>query len=335
MFAFLGFLKVYAQTAYDARIEKLASEIVAVFGTKEKIKIGLGSFTYFEKQTKLTRLIYDDLSSELVLLSNDKSKIIVSSEAKLNAVLGFMLSETETDKALLLGKEKAAEYVCFGRISDYESGYKIQIKLYETKEGNLVSAFKTTIDKSESLDNLNAQVIGYKQEELATVKHVVVDEPVKPQKEKKQREGKFWKFLGETALSTGTQILNNTLEKKYSGTGTPSETGNNSGGTDSLPGTQTSSGTDCKAYVNLANKTENAIVLKIYGENPDGNRQAKALYSYTIAAGKSKKLRIDKDTEYFFWAHNSTGATVFVGYREYEGRFEAEECGETVEEEIE
>lgn len=337
---FFGLTTAKCQIANDEKIEKFAAEIASFFEKDGKIKIGLGSFSYTEKQTKLTQLIYDDLSSNLVSLNINKSKILIVSEAILNTINGYMEAETEADKALLFGKEKNAEYLIFGRISDHDSGYKIQVRLYETKEGNLVSAFKTVINKTEYLEELNAQNVGSKTTDLTLVQPVASQEPVKVKKEKVKREGKFWKFLGETAMTTGIQVVNNTIEKKLSKSGTSSDTSSQSqtgdqGNTGTQTEPQSGAGTDCKVYVNIVNKTENVISVKVYKENPSQSFGVRVIYSFTIAAGKSKKQRMEKDVLYYYHASNNTGGPVIGSYREYEGTFEAENCNETVDEEIE
>jgi hypothetical protein len=344
LFAFGAFLKVDGQSTYDTRIEKLAFDIANTFPKEEKVKIGLGSFSHNDQQTRLTQLIYDDLASALVTLSTGNKKILVSSEGKLNTAPGYPAASTEADKALILGKEKSVEYLCFGRITDDETSFKILIKLYETKEGNLIAAFKTTIEKSSQLVTLSGLVIGEKQAaEPITAPHASLvgishESPavVKPKKEKKQRENRFLKFLGETAMNTSGQLINSALEKKGYGT-TPSNTNsqNNTGSGDTIVDNTptTPDNGSCRSYVTLVNNTGYTIELKIYKDNPSTNRRAEALYTYTIASGRSKKLRIEKDTEYFYYAHN--GSATWGASAEYRGRFEAEECGETIQEEIE
>lgn len=354
-----------AQLSYDAKMEKLAGDIASSFKTQEKVKIGICTLSYNDNETKLTRLVYDDLSAALVSLSNNQTKIIVSGESILDNVAGFHDAESETDKALVLNKEKNIEYLLTGKISDYDSGYKIQLRLYDTKDGNLVSAFKTIIDKSSQFMALNDELVADHSRDIVqtippATPPATPEEPVKVKKEKVKKENKFWKFLGETALNTGAQVVNTTLERKLSQSGSSSSgTSNqtpsgNQQGTQTQSGSQTQSGNptqsgtssptdptqadpsaDCRVYVNITNKTENTISVKVYKENPVQTYGARILYSFTIAPGKSKKQKIEKDVLYYYLASNNTGSPVIGSYRDWDGTFEAENCNETVGEDVE
>jgi hypothetical protein len=344
IFTIMSFTGLKSQMLYDDKIDRLSEEIISKFSGQDTIRIGLGPFLNNDIPTKFTQLISEDLSASLVRLSINERKIIVMSEAKLKTIDGFLFAETETDKSLLL--HKAVEYVCFGRLTDIGNEYKLLVKIYDTKEGNLISAFKTTLEKTDAFTRLNAETLEKKSgnQNTTELNQPVIKEEEKPKKEKKKRENSFWKLIGNTVVNTGTQAVNDAIDKKLNKTGQPQPGGtqNNTeqqtglGSSDSAnQNQQTQSSTDCKAYINIVNKTENTISVKIYKENPANSYGMRPIFTFTIAPGKSKKQKIDKDFLYYYYATINASGLSGGGQREFEGTFEVEECNQTVDEEIE
>jgi TolB-like protein len=375
----LSSTRAICQDSYETKIEKLAKDIFNTFLEGKMARVCLSTFLYNETQTKFTKLVYEDLSNELVAINASQPKILLINNTKTFSSNDDNNTLSESEKALLLGKEKKVDYVITGKIVDNENGYKLQIRLIETNEGNLSNAFKTTIDKTNNIEILNANIIGQQHETiLAKAPDKKIEEPelialytearkkekpVEEPKPKKKREGKFWKALGNIAVAaietTATAVIeknkqaqtnNGSASQEQTNTSTnsapsQSETTNNNGNGNSTTGSSTyptndnsnttsSSEAPCKAYINIVNKTENDISVYIYNENPVGNPVPKLIYKFTIAVGKAKKQRIDKDVNYFYTATNNTGGPIFGGYKDYSGTFEVEACDATVEEEI-
>jgi TolB-like protein len=332
----LLFLSVQAmsQTPYELKIETLVIEIASAIGTGKKIRIGVADFNSSETQTKFSRLLSEDLATYLVSLKNNQGAVIVINQSQLQNIEGYKESIAESDKALSLGKKKAASYLLFGKIIDEGSQFRIQVKCYDTQEGNLISAYKAYVEKSESLVYLHSQIVEESPDSKKTSQPITSQEEVAEKKEKKKREGKFWKFIGETAMSTGTEILNKTLEKKGSERRAPETNTPDSSDTGQVSDTKEINPVDCKVYINLINRTSDQIVVKVYKDNPHDNYNATPVFIYTIAVGKSKKQRVDKELTYYYSAKNNVGPLSGVP-REYEGTFEVSECAQVLDEEIE
>ena len=384
IFAFLslGITRGFAQVTYDNGIEDLANQIYSSINNNSASKFGIGSILFSEKQTKLAKEFNDDLSAELASLNSKQFKFVIINNERLNMIDGYKIAESEIQKVLIVGREKKADYVCFGKISEIAKGYKIIIKLYETNEGNLVSAFKTNIIKTIELENMNAQVLDPNPIYGKPGQNIVVTQPlvelpinnltplvppvtalVDPPKPKK--EGKFWKFLGgiaENVAQTGIeQVVNHAFEGKKTNTTptTPQDQTNPLNNSGNLPNQNNGSGNsgnaipdnnnssgqlngnppvtdngDCKSYVNIINKTENAVIVRVYKENPVNNFGVREFYSFTIAAGRSKKQKVDRNVEYYYAASNNTNDPVIGSYREYSGTFEVINCNDTLNEDI-
>jgi TolB-like protein len=390
LFVFLLFIttKAICQDSYELKIEKIAKEISNTFSESKLIRIGLGSFFYNENKTKFTQQLYDDLSDELVALNANQPKFILVNNAKKFSTIGYNDSLSETNKALLLGKEKIVDYIISGKISDNGNGYKLQIRLIETNEGNLSNSFKTIIDKTSTIETLNAFVIGQKHEEIVAkipekkieqIQPIALqaetvakkEEEIEEKKPKKKRENKILKALGSIAVaaieSTATSIIEKNKQSQSSNETPPQEqttTETNQGSTQT--GTTNNNGSNntgvitggenppiydnqnptsnknnvpsdnatCKAYVNIMNKTETDIEVYVYKENPTNSYGLKPVFVFTIAAGKSKKQRVDKDLTYYYSGSNNNASTVVGGYKSFKGTFEVEACDATVDEEI-
>jgi hypothetical protein len=324
------FYEAKTQEIYEKQIQTLVNDIALIF-KGDKVKIVFSKLTYDDNETKFTRLVYNDLSSELVGINNEKIKILVVSETTLKNVTGFAKAQTETEKALLIGNQKIAEYICFGKINDNESGYKIQIRVYETKEGNLIFASKVTIDKTKYFEGLNAQVIGNDSKDLVTTQETIKKQPVPEKKEKKKGDGKFWKAMGEIAANSIQEAVNTSLEKK---TGKPVSNQSSSNSNNHFDSTDNSvlNTSDCKSYINFINNTDQTIEIHIFKENPnDYYNTPKELFLFTIAPRKSKKQKVERDLLYYY--KGGTPGRI-GGYRDWSGTFEVENC-DTVDEDIE
>jgi hypothetical protein len=389
-FIFLLFntTKGISQDSYDLKIEKLAKEISNTFSENKLIRIGLGSFLYNQSQTKFTQQLYEDLSDELVALNASAPKFILINNSKIFATRGYYDTLTEVEKALLLGKEKILDYFISGKISDNENGYKLQIRLIETNEGNLSNSFKTTIDKTSNIETLNAFVIEQKHEAIVAkipekkieqIEPIALqaetvakkEEEIEEKKPKRKRENKLLKALGNIAVtaieSTAKSVIDKNKQSQSSSESSPQEqTTTETNQTSAQTGTTNSSGSNntgvitssenspiydnqnptsntnnvpsenatCKAYVNIMNKTETDIEISVYKENPTNRYGINPVFTFTIATGKSKKQRIDKDLTYYYSASNNNANTIVGGYRVFKGTFEVENCDATVDEEI-
>jgi hypothetical protein len=317
-----------SQDSYDSRINAFAKEIVTSLPEGKEVKIAFNHFTFNEKATKLSMQLYEDVTSEIVMNSKNLIKIILLDEYSLSNYNSYLAANSETEKALMLGKLNVANYTCFGKVIESADGYKLQIRTYINNDGALSNAYKLIIQKTTDLANLNSieteQFVKNRSSENTSNRTGEMDEK-QEEIEKPQKKG-FWHFLGEVA-TTGLEIVRNT-NNSTSSTGNSTNNSSNNNAVDDPDST-------CKAYIKFINKTENSINIKVYLENPADNIQAKHKFSFTLAAGKEKKQKVKKDVLYYYYATNNTGSPVFGGYKDYNGTSEVEVCDTTVDEEIE
>lgn len=338
------FTNLNSQELYDKQIEKFADDVISYFDLREKkIKVGLMTLVYNGKETKLTRMISEDFSAEILINKNVQGKIILIKEVMWKFRSEIKKSANEHDKIVVLSKLDIVDYLISCTITDNENGYKLQMLLYETKLGNVLNAAKVYIPKSVEFESLNSLVIDNQNldsEEL----NEIPEANIKSKKKEKKGDSKFWKAMGDLAINSVEQVVNTTIDQQISKIGDgdrKSRSAVNVNKSDSLNGQndigepRSNIGSDCKAYINFINNTGYLIQVRIY--NSRSNMSAfstRPIYSFTIASGKYKKQRVEKDIQFSYSVTTNINVGLGGEIKDWNGTFLVEDC-ETVDEEIE
>ncbi len=148
----------YGQNDFDAQIQNLTKQLTSKLTVSSGQKIAVNTFAMTDNSiNQLGVFLSDEISSELANTSSNNSQFQIIERANLEQIIKEkkILDSFDAHKlAKELGKIKAADILIFGIITKFDGFYRINIRILDTKEGNLINSVKGQFVKSSSLDEL-------------------------------------------------------------------------------------------------------------------------------------------------------------------------------------
>lgn len=153
----------YSQTDYDKQMEFFANDLSKKIPSSKK-KIAVVEFRNNDENiTQFTKLISEDLSSEIAILANDKNQFEVVERNNLKTILNDLKLSSTRDEAKIareLGKKAVADVLVTGIVTLFGDNYRISIKVLDTENGNIITASKGLVVKTNALEDLHSKIIG-------------------------------------------------------------------------------------------------------------------------------------------------------------------------------
>lgn len=155
-------LKGISQTDYDKQVEFFANDISKKLPqTKKKIAV-IDFKNNNEEITQMTRLVADDISSELAIISNGQLQFEIVERNNLKAIISDLKLSSSKDEAKIakeLGKKSVADVLVIGVVTLFGDNYRISIKVLDTENGNIITASKGLVVKTAALEDLHKKII--------------------------------------------------------------------------------------------------------------------------------------------------------------------------------
>lgn len=148
---------------FNTIINQTADTIAKKIISTGKKRVAITDFINIDQSiTQLGVFLSEEISSELSNLTDNQTKFRVLERSNLNQIFKEknLLNQTEASTlAKELGKIDAADVLGFATITDFDGFFRINIKLLDTKNGDALGSFRTSIIKTSSLENLNKQIV--------------------------------------------------------------------------------------------------------------------------------------------------------------------------------
>ncbi len=152
----------FSQTDYDKQIEYFASDILKkIEGDRKKIAI-VDFKNNDDNVTQFTRLIAEDLSSELAIASGSQKGFQIVERNNLQTILNDLKLSSTRDEAKIakeLNKKAIADYLITGTVTLFGDNYRISIKVLDTETGNIVTGSRGLVVKTTAIEELHKKNI--------------------------------------------------------------------------------------------------------------------------------------------------------------------------------
>jgi len=166
LFIFLAFSSIagFSQTDYDKQIEYFGADILKKIEVEKK-RIAIVDFKNNDDNvTQFSRLIAEDLSSELAIISGSQKGIEIVDRNNLEIILNDLKLSSSKDESKIakeLGRKAIADYLITGTVTTFGDNYRVSIKVLDSKTGNIVTGSRGLVVKTTAIEDLHRKIIIY------------------------------------------------------------------------------------------------------------------------------------------------------------------------------
>jgi hypothetical protein len=141
---------------FDSQIQQAADSLSKKVIRSGKIRVAIGEFENLDgSKNQLCIFLSDEISGGLANKTENQTKFRILERANLDLIFQEKKMIRSTNSILFakqLGDLDAADILIYGVITDFEGFYRVNIKLLDTKHGEVFSTYKINFVKTPSLE---------------------------------------------------------------------------------------------------------------------------------------------------------------------------------------
>jgi Curli production assembly/transport component CsgG len=166
---------------FDFEIQAAADSLSKKIIASGKTRVAVGEFENLDgSKNQLCTFLADEIAGGLANKTENQTKFRILERANLDLIFEekkLIKSTNSIAYAMQLGALDAADILVYGVITDFEGYYRVNIKLLDTKHGEVFSSYKINFVKNPSMEKLYKSPLITMKVEMKTVDTIVQPQP--------------------------------------------------------------------------------------------------------------------------------------------------------------